>query len=124
MRFRKTETPRETLWFGETSGYATADVDVENVAPLFKELSLYVPELSTEIERIVATAHLTCAQGEAAITIPITFRGRPEKFVIAFESCRNELELLISTHLDLADEIEQMLDLQRAEVEMKRARLK
>jgi hypothetical protein len=109
--FHRTETPREVLWFGDTKGYASGFIRINDVTAVFKQLASLVPELTdTEIEKIIILAREPAAQGEGSTTIPIIFRGRSEQLFVSFEVWENDiLELHISTHLDLSDEIDKVL---------------
>lgn len=109
--FHRTEAPREVLWFEDTRGYASGFIRTTDIPSVFKQFALLIPELTdTEIEKMMALARKALAKGEGSTTIPIIFRGRPEQTSISFEVWENDiLELFISTHLDLAEEIDKVL---------------
>lgn len=83
--FHRTETPREVLWFGDSTGYASGLIRLNDVRRVFKQLSLHIPELTDgEIETIEAVAREAWAEEDASITLLILFRGRSEKLLISF----------------------------------------
>ena len=111
VHFHRTEVPREVLWFGDSTGYASGFIRINDVLTIFKQLASRVPELTdTEIDKIEALAREAAAQSEGSTTIPIIFRGRSEQLFVSFETWEDDiLELHISTHLDLSDEIDIVL---------------
>lgn len=116
--FSKTETPTLTYWIGDVHGYASAVISIDILPDMLQEFALLIPELTDAIIQNIMTEMQKESDG-VSITIPIKFYHRPEKLLIYSNDEEKILEehfeegkigLIISTHVDLANEIQTLFD--------------
>lgn len=109
--FHRTETPRETLWFGNAESSSFAVLHVDYVPSVLKQLALHFPELTeTKIEEIIKLAVQATTEGDASTMFETMLRNKPEQVFIVFESWNtDELELVIHAHFDLLIEVDEVL---------------
>ncbi len=116
--FYKTEKPLLTYWIGDVHGFASAVVSFDSLPEMFQQIALLVPEL-TEAQVKSIIVGLQKGDDGKLVSIPIEFYNRPEKLEIYSseeEKCleehfkEDEIGLVISTHVDLANRIQSIFD--------------
>lgn len=110
--YSKTEKPCEVLWIGETTGSAWGYIGLEDFPLFLEDIRSLVNGRFTqdEIAQVLQLAQAALIEGEAKADFTTEFRGKKEKLEFLIEDRGdNVVEIVVSTHPDLADQIDECL---------------